>query len=118
MSPSPLPGGFGSDAQRRPYRFAIMPVKATSGAHAGTVVAKVKPNAEALFSVNLPPGDYVLQPLPPTNGGCGELQRESRCTPGSAHAQWSSSKARSASRPLVGGVGDVVHQKPESDSRW
>ena len=69
MSLSPLPGGFGSDAQGRPYPFPSVQVQATSGAHAGENVAKVKPNAEALFSVNLPPGSYVLWPLLPVNGG-------------------------------------------------
>lgn len=67
-STSPLPAGFGSGSKGRPYRFVIVQVKATSGPHAGKVMAKIKPDAEALFSVDLPPGSYVLTPLVPRNG--------------------------------------------------
>ena len=41
----------------------IAQVTATSAPNAGKVVATLKPNAEALFSVNLAPGSYVLRPL-------------------------------------------------------
>lgn len=68
LSPSPLPGDFGSGAQGRPYRFVTVEVRATSGTSAGTVVAKVKPDAQALFALDLPPGSYVLRPLVPKDG--------------------------------------------------
>jgi hypothetical protein len=68
FSPSPLPDGFGSGAKGRPDRFVIVQIKATSGPNAGKVVARLKPNAEALFSVDLPPGRYILRPLVPKNG--------------------------------------------------
>jgi hypothetical protein len=67
-SPSPLPGGFGSGSKGRPYRFVLVQVMATSGPNAGKVVAKLKPNAQAVFSVDLPPGSYILTPLVPKNG--------------------------------------------------
>ncbi len=69
VSPSPLPGGFGSGLQGRPDPFPMVEVEVASGAQAGKDVARVRPNAAALFSVNLPPGSYVLWPLLPTNGG-------------------------------------------------
>jgi hypothetical protein len=67
-SPSSLPGGFGSGAQGRPYRFVTVEVRATSGMNAGRVVAKVKPDAQSLFSLDLPPGSYVLRCIVPKNG--------------------------------------------------
>jgi hypothetical protein len=67
-SPSSLPGGFGPATQGMPYRFVRLQVTATSGANAGKVVAEVKPDAQALFEVSLPPGSYVLKPLVPKNG--------------------------------------------------
>lgn len=67
-SPSSLPGGFGSGAQGRPYRFVTVDVRATSGTNAGRVVATVKPDAQALFSLDLPPSGYVLRCLVPSDG--------------------------------------------------
>jgi hypothetical protein len=63
VNPSPLPGGFGPGLQGRPYRSATIEVIARSGAHAGHVVAQVKPDASALFAVALPPGRYELEAL-------------------------------------------------------
>jgi len=68
ISPRPLPDGFGDDTQGRPYRDVIVEVKASTGLRAGQVVAKVKPGAQALFSIALPPSTYVLTTLVPKNG--------------------------------------------------
>ena len=67
-SPASLPGGFGSGAKGRPYRYVTVEARATSGTNAGRVVAKVKPDAQALFSLDLPPGSYVLRCIVPKNG--------------------------------------------------
>jgi hypothetical protein len=68
MSPSPLPGGFGSGRQGRPYRFVAVQVIARSGADAGRVVARVKPDSAALFRIAVPPGRYELKALVPKSG--------------------------------------------------
>ena len=68
LSPSPLPGGFGSGRQGRPYRFVTVQVTVARGADKGHVVARIKPNADALFVIPLPPGAYVLKPRVPRNG--------------------------------------------------
>ena len=67
-SPPPLPAGFGSGRRGRPYRFVTVQVTADSGADAGRVVATLKPDPRALFTVALPPGEYVLAPLVAKNG--------------------------------------------------
>jgi hypothetical protein len=67
-SPPPLPAGFGSGRQGRPYPFVTVQVTATSGADAGRVVATLKPDRRALFTVALPPGDYVLEPIVQKDG--------------------------------------------------
>lgn len=68
-SPSPaLPGGFGSGSQGRPYRFVTVQVTATSGPNAGKVVAKLMPDARALFRAKLSPGSYIFKAHVPTNG--------------------------------------------------
>ena len=63
-----LPGGFGSGSQGRPYRWVTVQAKAISGPKAGEIVASVKPDAKALFSVSLPPGRYQLVAVVPKNG--------------------------------------------------
>ena len=68
LSPSPLPDGFGSGRQGRPYRFVTVQITVKGGAGAGRVVAKLKPGSQALFAVALPPGAYELKPLVPRNG--------------------------------------------------
>jgi hypothetical protein len=68
MSPSPLPGGFGSCRQGRPYRVVAVQVIARSGADAGRVVARVKPDSAALFRIAVPPGRYELKALVPKSG--------------------------------------------------
>ena len=45
-----------------------MEIRAKTGLRAGDVVAKVKPDAEALFKVTLPPGAHVVNPLVPKHG--------------------------------------------------
>jgi len=67
-SPSPLPGGSGSGRQGRPYPSVTVQVTARGGADDGRVVARIKPDAEALFTIPLPPGTYELKPLVPKNG--------------------------------------------------
>lgn len=67
-SPSPLPDGFGTTKDGRPYGPMPIQVKAKSGPKAGKVVAKVTNSRDGLFSVTLPPGTYVLTPLVPKNG--------------------------------------------------
>ena len=68
VSPSPLPAGFISKPVGYPYRSVVIEVRAASGTRAGEVVAKVKPDKQALFTIDLPPGDYVLTPLVPKDG--------------------------------------------------
>ncbi len=68
LSPSPLPGGFGSGRQGRPYRFATVQVTAEQGVDKGRVVARIKPDADSLFAIALRPGTYELKPLVPKNG--------------------------------------------------
>jgi len=68
LSPSALPAGFSSGVQGRLYPYVTMEIRAKTGLHAGDVVAKVKPDAKALFKVTLPPGTYVLNPLVPKHG--------------------------------------------------
>jgi hypothetical protein len=68
VSPSPLPGGFGSSSQGRPYGFVTVQVTAEGGAHAGHVLARIKPDSRALFTLAVPPGRYKLTPLVPKNG--------------------------------------------------
>lgn len=61
-SPSPLPGGFGEGGSGI-YHDSSVVVQATalSRADAGKVVAQVRADAQALFAMNLAPGDYVLK---------------------------------------------------------
>ena len=62
-SASPLPDGFGT-SRDRPYRVDAVQVLAASAPNARkVVVAKARPNDQALFHVKLPPGSYVLAPL-------------------------------------------------------
>jgi len=68
LSPAPLPDGFGSGRQGRPYRFVTVQITVKSGAGTGRVVAKVRPDSQAMFAVALPPGAYELKPLVPRNG--------------------------------------------------
>jgi hypothetical protein len=68
INPSPLPSGFGSGRQGRPYSVATVQVIARSGAHAGRVVARVKPDSAALFRIAVPPGRYELKALVPKSG--------------------------------------------------
>jgi hypothetical protein len=69
VSPSPpLPAEFGTKIEGFRYRFVVVQVKAMSGAKAGQVVARMKPDAQGAFKVDLPPGDYVLKALVPKNG--------------------------------------------------
>ena len=67
-SPSPLPAGFGSGRQGRPYPFVTVQVTANSGADAGRVVATLKPDRRGLFTIALQPGDYVLEPIVQKDG--------------------------------------------------
>ena len=67
-SPSPLPAGFGSGRQGRPYPFVTVRVTANSGADAGRVVATLKPDRRGLFTIALQPGDYVLEPIVQKDG--------------------------------------------------
>lgn len=62
-SPSPLPGGFGSGHQGRPYPGVAVEVSIGRGTQKGRVIATVKPDADALFTIAVPPGVYVLRPL-------------------------------------------------------
>jgi hypothetical protein len=66
-SPLPLPGGFVREPwlDGNPFPDASVHVVAKTGANAGRVVATVKPNAQGLFRVTLPPGRYVLWPAVP-----------------------------------------------------
>lgn len=61
-SPSPLPGGFGEGGSGVHLDSSVV-VQATavSGADAGKVVAQVRADAQALFAMDLAPGDYVLK---------------------------------------------------------
>jgi hypothetical protein len=56
--PSPLPSGFG-DSEAVPCPHCIIVVEATSGQGAGRVVARVRTDAQGLFTVSLPPGRYL-----------------------------------------------------------
>ena len=94
-SPSSLPGGFGSAKQGRPYRFVTAEVQATSGTRLGTIVARVRPDALALFSLDLPLDTYVLRPRVPTNGPWPEPTHVTVHTPISARGPSSTSKVRS-----------------------
>ena len=67
-SPSPLPAGFGSGRQGRPYPFVTVRVTANSGADAGRVVATLKPDRRGLFTIAPQPGDYVLEPIVQKDG--------------------------------------------------
>jgi hypothetical protein len=67
-SSSPLPDGFGTTKLGRPYPWVTVEVRVKTGPGAGQVVAKVKPDAQALFTISLPAGTYVLAPLVPKNG--------------------------------------------------
>ena len=64
ISPSPLPGDFGTTKLGRPYSAAIIVVKDSNR----QLVTRVKPSANGLFTVSLPPGTYVLTPKVPKNG--------------------------------------------------
>lgn len=67
-SPSPLPAGFGSGRQGRPFPFVTVQVTADSGADAGRVVVTLKPDRRGLFTVALPPGEYILEPIVQKDG--------------------------------------------------
>ena len=64
-SPPSLPAGFGSGSQGGPYHKCKVQVTAASGPKDGEVVATVKPDTQALFRVDLPPGNYLLRALLP-----------------------------------------------------
>jgi hypothetical protein len=68
LSPSPLPAGFGSGRQGRPYPGVTVQVAVGRGLHRGRVIAIVRPDADALFTIVVPPGTYVLRPLVPRDG--------------------------------------------------
>jgi hypothetical protein len=62
-SPLPLPGGFGTSTLRPFHVDAIQVLVASPPNTHKVVVARVQPDCRSLFSVKLPPGDYVLVPL-------------------------------------------------------
>jgi len=82
LSASPLPDGFGTQARGRPYRFVTVRVTALDGRDAGRVVALRKPDANALFTVPLPPGRYALDAVVPQDG---PFPRRARVTVPSDH---------------------------------
>ena len=67
-SPPPLPDGFGSGRQGRPYPFVTVQVTAKGGADEGRIVARLKPSRRGLFMIALRPGEYVLEPLVQKDG--------------------------------------------------
>ena len=67
-SPSPLPGGFGTTKRGLPYRWVTVRVTRAADGKTKATVASLKPDTNALFTVSLPPGTYVLTPLVPKNG--------------------------------------------------
>jgi len=74
-SPSPLPSGFGTNAdQGKLHPYVTVQIEGALGtANSGKVVARVKPDSQALFKVSLPPASTSSSLLSLVNrpGSCG-----------------------------------------------
>ncbi len=66
-TPTPLPAGFPAHLEGRLYPYGVVQVRAASGPQARRAVARCRLNTHAFFTVNLPPGRYMLRVLEPRN---------------------------------------------------
>ncbi len=66
-SPLSLPDGFGTTALGRPID-SMVEVRAQTGPEAGQLVFRVRRTPKGLFMVSLPPGTYVIEAIPSSNG--------------------------------------------------